>query len=100
MVSSNIRIVLFVSALWNTQFGSLTSHIFETISSSSFPKFPVEFVSGNAANFYETETDITYVSQTIQELPSYYSLSYDPTDGRFTTLILKGHAKGCEVENE
>jgi len=68
------------------------------ISSSSFPKFPVEFVSGNAANFYE-ETDITYVSQTIQELPSEYSLSYDPSDG-FTTLMMKGHAKGCEVENE
>eukprot|EP00984_Skeletonema_dohrnii_P026885 scaffold16280_cov115-Skeletonema_dohrnii-CCMP3373.AAC.5 len=36
---------------------------------------------------------------TIQELPSEYSMSYDPTDG-FTTLMMKGHAKGCEVENE
>ena len=41
---------------------------------------------------------MTYVSQTIQELPSEWSLSYYPDDDKFTTLILKGHAKGCEVE--
>mmetsp|Transcript_32246 Transcript_32246/g.55023 ORF Transcript_32246/g.55023 Transcript_32246/m.55023 type:complete len:349 (-) Transcript_32246:132-1178(-) len=62
------------------------------------PMFPYEFVSGNAPNSY-VRTDIEYVSQTIQELPSEYSLSYDPSDG-FTTLMMKGHAKGCEIENE
>ena len=41
---------------------------------------------------------MTYVSKTIQELPSEWSLSYDPDDDKFTTLIMKGHAKGCEIE--
>eukprot|EP00985_Skeletonema_marinoi_P011700 scaffold5562_cov156-Skeletonema_marinoi.AAC.4 len=62
------------------------------------PMFPHVFVFGPTANSYE-DTGITYVSQTIQELPSEYSLLYEPSDG-FTTLILKGHAKGCEIENE
>lgn len=57
--------------------------------------FPYTFVSGDSVNFYEE--DMAYVSQTKKELPSYWSMEYDPNDG-FTTLIMKGKAKVCSFE--
>lgn len=54
--------------------------------------FPVEFVTGSDATFYEEE--VTYVSQTIDSLPSYWSMEYNPADG-VTTLIMKGKAEKC-----
>lgn len=40
------------------------------------------------------EFNETYVSQTIESLPSYWSMSYSPTDG-LTKLIMKGRAEVC-----
>ena len=59
------------------------------------PMFPYEFVSGDAVQFYEE--DVSYVSQTIDELPSYWSMRYDPVS-KFTTLTMKGIAKNCHPE--
>jgi hypothetical protein len=59
------------------------------------PMFPYEFVSGNAAQFFEQH--VSYTSQTIDELPSYYSMKYDPAS-KFTTLTLKGKSKNCNPE--
>lgn len=55
--------------------------------------FPVEFVTGGTANFYEEEL-VEYASQTIVSLPSYWSMSYNPEDG-VTTLVIKGMAENC-----
>jgi hypothetical protein len=56
------------------------------------PMVPYEFVSGNVSRFYEES--VSYVSQTIDELPSYWSMGYDPASN-FTTLTLKGRSKNC-----
>lgn len=62
------------------------------------PMFPYEFVSGTKKKKYEESVEYAY--QTIPELPSKWSLTYNPNNGGFTTLILEGQAKGCEVETD
>ena len=56
------------------------------------PMFPFTFVSGPDTN--EHSEDVSYISQTIESLPSSWSLSYDPSDG-YTTFTLNGKANAC-----
>ena len=53
---------------------------------------PYEFVSGDTTNTFSQTVE--YKSQTITELPSEWSMTYDPEDG-YTTTIMKGKAKVC-----
>lgn len=56
------------------------------------PMFPLDFVTGkNDKNYVE---DLTYVSQTIDQLPSQYTISYDGLTG-FTTITLVGKSALC-----
>ena len=57
------------------------------------PMVPLEFVSGNKANFYDEAP--TYTSQTITSLPSYWSMSYDNVT-EVTTVVMKGKTQDCK----
>ena len=59
--------------------------------------FPVEFVTGESENFYESSE--TYVSQTVVSLPSYWSMEYNPDTG-VTTLVLEGKAQVCPKKSK
>ncbi len=54
--------------------------------------YPFTFGSGDEEQMVEFNQ--TYVSQTITSLPSYWSMTYTPSDG-LTTLIMKGKAEVC-----
>lgn len=51
------------------------------------PMFPLSFVTGDQDNFYEES--LSYVGQTIEELPTYYSVEYKPRNG-YTSVTFKG----------
>jgi len=58
------------------------------------PMVPVTFHIGSQNEFYEE--NVTYVAQTIIELPSFYSVVYNAASG-LTTLTIKGKSAVCKV---
>ena len=56
------------------------------------PMIPLSFVTGSDDKKYEE--DLTYVSQTIAELPSKYTVEYNASNG-FVTLSIEGKSAVC-----
>ena len=56
------------------------------------PMFPLSFLSGPEDKHYEEQ--LTYVGQTINELPSKYSLSYEASSG-YVTVRIEGKSAVC-----
>jgi len=58
------------------------------------PMVPLSFVSGQEDKYYEES--LTYVGQTINELPGMYSVSYDAASG-YATVKLEGKSAICTL---
>jgi hypothetical protein len=61
------------------------------------PMFPHTFVTGDTSNSYEES--LTYVGQTIKELPTSYKLDYDASS-KYATLTLHGRSAVCKKDTK
>ena len=59
--------------------------------------FPLTFVTGDTSNSYEES--LTYVGQTIKELPTSYKLDYDASS-KYATLTLHGRSAVCKKKTK
>jgi len=59
------------------------------------PMLPLSFITGNDDSFFEDS--LTYADQTINSLPSYYSVDYDAST-KMSTLTFKGEVHNTAID--